>query len=755
MNRQRRQPPTGAAAVSAEQARRRLLECYLVAHSIPGRLRLRPIFHRRRPKDAEEKNLTECFSRAFPGAEFTFSPVTGSVLVTYESRSPAQGRAAKKRGRRAGEKTLSPSGVAGAESGPTPDYDSPAPYNPIPGRLRGFLYPRFVVFLIAALRSVRYIHKALKSLLRGKLNLDVLDGAALTVCFLQRDFKLLSSMVFFFALGEYLTDWTRKKSRTSLEESLALHIDHVWVRREGCEIRIPFSQAREGDEIVVRAGSALPVDGTIVAGKGMINQASLTGESKSVPRGPGASVYAGTVLEAGELVVKALKIGDGTRLHSIIKAIEDSENLKSTLQHRYEMMADTIVPLNFLLSAATYAVTRNFRRAGSVLLVDYSCAIRLAAPLVMSTAMREAANNGLLIKGGKFVEEIAHADVVVFDKTGTLTMARPAVVGVIPFGGRERRLILRLAACLEEHFVHPVGQAVVYAAEKENLQHREEHTKVEFIVAHGILSSWQGKKVRIGSGHFVLEHVARERRENAGKDSAMPLDEEQKATIAREARKGRSILYLSIDEELAGIILIEDELRKNAAAAVQALRDDGIARVIMLTGDDEKTAAGIAEQAGIQEFEAQMLPEGKAAYIRRLKARGHIVAMVGDGVNDSLALSAAHVGIAMAEGTDVAREVADIVLTNGDLNGLLLARKIAREALARIRNGFHTSLCCNSVFLAGGLMGLLGPGLSAFLHNALTSAIAVSGIRPFTSAAAHGAEPDVEKMGAISARHYE
>ncbi|MDR2745755.1 MAG: heavy metal translocating P-type ATPase [Desulfovibrio sp.] len=728
MNKQRRQPPTRAAAASAEQARRRLLERYLVAHSIPGRLRLRPIAHVCRTMDADEKNLAEWLSRAFPGAKFAFSPGTGSVLVTYESSDPPHpGRATKKRGRRALE-TASPDAS---------DYDSPVPYNPIPGKLRSYLYPRFVVFLIAALRSVRYIRKALKSLLRGRLNLDVLDGAALTVCFLQRDFKLLSSMVFFFALGEYLTKWTRKKSRTSLEESLALHIDHVWVRREGSEIRIPFAQACEGDEIVVRAGSALPVDGTIVAGRGMINQASLTGESMAVPRGPGASVYAGTVLEAGELVVKALKIGDGTRLHSIVKAIEDSENLKSTLQHRYELMADTIVPFNFLLSAATYVVTRNFRRAGSVLLVDYSCAIRLAAPLVMSTAMREAANNGLLIKGGKFVEEIAHADVVVFDKTGTLTMARPAVVNVIPFGGRDRRLILRLAACLEEHFVHPVGQAVVYAAEKENLQHREEHTKVEFIVAHGILSTWQGKKVRVGSGHFVLEHMARERRENAGKDAVLPLDDEQKAAIEREARRGRSILYLSIDEELAGIILIEDELREDAAAAVQALRDDGIARVIMLTGDDAKTAAGIAEQAGIQEFEAQMLPEDKAAYIRRLKAQGHIVAMVGDGVNDSLALSAAHVGIAMAEGTDVAREVADIVLTNGDLNGLLLARKIAREALARIRNGFHTSLCCNSVFLAGGLMGLLGPGASAFLHNALTSAIAVSSIRPFTSAVAH------------------
>ncbi|MDR1685236.1 MAG: HAD-IC family P-type ATPase, partial [Desulfovibrio sp.] len=333
------------------------------------------------------------------------------------------------------------------------------------------------------------------------------------------------------------------------------------------------------------------------------------------------------------------------------------------------------------------------------------------------------------IKGGKFVEEIAHADTVVFDKTGTLTMARPAVVDVIAFGGRDRKLILRLGACLEEHFVHPVGQAVVRAAEEENLQHREEHTKVELIVAHGILSSWHDKKIRIGSAHFVLEHLERERRAR----HEPPLDEDQLALIHRETAKGRSLLYLSMDDDLAGIILIEDELRKDAAQAVQALRDDGISRVVMLTGDEEKTAAGIAVQAGIEEYEARMLPEDKAAYIRRLKDQGSIVAMVGDGVNDSLALSTAHVGVAMAEATDVAREVADIVLTSGDLHDLLLARRISREALARIRSGLHISLFCNSLFLTGGLLGVLSPGLSAFLHNALTSGIALSGIRPFAA----------------------
>ncbi|MDR1489719.1 MAG: HAD-IC family P-type ATPase, partial [Desulfovibrio sp.] len=414
------------ANVAATDGAFGLVDRYFIAHSIPGRLRLRLIHGVRCPQADEEAVVTQELARVFPGAEVVFSPRTGSVLISSGNRCPEELPGGK--GSAAGRKLL-------AAKPRKPSASQKTQRNPIPGKLRSFFYPRSLVFLIAALRSVRYLFRAIKPLLRGKLDLDVLDGSALAVCFLQRDFRMLSSMVFFFDLGEYLTDWTRKKSRMSLEESLALHIDHVWVRREGKEEMIPFAQICAGDEIVVRAGSALPVDGTIIAGKGMVNQASLTGESLPVPRGPGASVYAGTVLEMGEVVVKAVRTGGGTRLHSILRAIEGSENLKSALQHRYEVMADAIVPFNFLLSALTYAVTRCFRRAGSVLLVDYSCAIRLAAPLVMSTAMREAANNRLLIKGGKFVEEIAHADTVVFDKTGTLTMARPAVVDVIAFGG--------------------------------------------------------------------------------------------------------------------------------------------------------------------------------------------------------------------------------------------------------------------------------------------------------------------------------
>lgn len=549
----------------------------------------------------------------------------------------------------------------------------------------------------------------------------MLDGTALLVCLLRRDFRSLASITFFFALGEYLADWTRKKSRASLAESLTLNIDHVWIREGSLERKIALGEVRVGDEVVVRAGFVLPVDGTVVDGDGMVNQSSMTGESMPVRRTRGASVYAGTLLEEGELIVSAAKVGCDTRIHAILRTIEESETVKASIQGRYERVADAIVPYNFLLSGAVYAATRDSMRAGSVLLVDYSCAIRLATPLTVFTAMRESAEYGVLIKGGKFMEAIAEADAVVFDKTGTLTEARPTLVDVIPFGGRKKSAILQLAACLEEHFAHPVGQAVVRAADARKLKHREEHAQVEFIVAHGIASRWRDERVLIGSEHFVLE------------DEGIPLTPKQRAIIDAEAAKGSSLLYLAIGCELAGVLLIEDKIREDAADVVQALRNEGVRRVVMLTGDGELTAKSIAERAGIKEYHSRLLPEDKAEFIKSLKDDGFKVLMVGDGINDSPALSAAHVGAAMAEGADMAREVADIVLVNGELGGLLLARKVSRKALRRVRRNFHISLFWNSLFLAGGLLGVLMPGVSAFLHNATTAAIALRSVRPLLS----------------------
>lgn len=685
------------ASLSDDAAfRHAFLERYTVAHALPGRIRLRPV----RPgklSPAESEKVAREARAVFPNAEIQVSTGTGSVLLLHSSPGPA--------------------GLP-SDGSTLPAVREEGVRNPIPGKVRSLFYPRIFTYVIAVFRALPYIWNAFKALLRGRLNLDVLDGAALLVCLMRRDFRSLASITFFFALGEFLADWTRKKSRASLEESLALNFDHVWVRVDDTEIQIPFAELQTGDHVVVRAGSAMPVDGTVLEGEGMVNQASMTGEALPVPRGPGSSVYAGTILEQGELVISASRVGGDTRIRSILRTIEESENVKASIQGRYERIADAIVPYNFLLSGAVYAATRSPLRAGSVLLVDYSCAIRLATPLNIFTGMREAADRGVLIKGGKFMEAIADADVLVFDKTGTLTEARPVLVGVIPFGGRRRTSVLRLAACLEEHFVHPVGQAVVRASDAEGLKHREEHTEIEFIVAHGIASTWRGQRVLIGSDHFVLE------------DEGIVLTEAQQEAVRRESAKGRSVLFLSMGGELAGLLLIEDQIRDDAAAVVQALRADGIKRVIMLTGDSEVTAASIAARAGIDEFQARMQPEDKAAFVRSLKTAGHTVAMIGDGVNDSPALSAADVGIAMAEGADMAREVADIVLVNGRLDGLLLARCIARAALQRVRSSFRLSLFWNSVFLMGGLTGLLGPGLSALLHNATTAAIAVSSVRP-------------------------
>lgn len=697
-----------------------LLGRYRLAHAIPGRMRLRPLRSAGKVQPvAQLEGAIAFLEKALPKAVVSVSSGTGSILVVYGAgHCAASGNKLALFAEAVGEvSALCPTGKKSVAV-----QEEESARNPIPGKIINFFMPRIVVSALAVFRSIPHILKGIKEVFKGKLGLDVLDGSALLVCLLQRDFRSLSSITFFFALGEFLADQTRKKSRASLVESLALNIDQVWVRRGEVEMAIPLAELEVGEQVVVRAGSALPVDGVVVEGEGMVNQSTMTGESMPVPRAAGSSVFAGTVLEEGELFIQATKVGSDTRINAIVRSIEDSEAVKAAVQGRYERIADAIVPYNFLLSGAVYAATRNPMRAGSVLLVDYSCAIRLATPLSIFTGMREAAAAGVLIKGGKFMEAVCEADVFVFDKTGTLTNARPEVVGVIPFGGRKEDDILRLAACLEEHFVHPVGQAVVRASDAKGLKHREEHAKVEFLVAHGIASMWRDRRVLIGSAHFVLE------------DEKTPVSAEQRAIMDKEAEKGRSLLYLSIGGELAGLILIEDHIRDDASLIVHALKADGVKRVIMLTGDSEKTAASIAHRAGVDEYRSGLLPEDKAKYIEELRSQGYTVAMVGDGVNDSPALSAANVGIAMAEGADMAREVADIVLVSGKLEGLILARLISRESLRRIRTGFKTSLFWNSIFLMGGLMGFLAPGISALLHNATTAAIAVSSVRPMLGA---------------------
>ena len=669
----------------------------------------------------------KCFLGALAGElNVSLSEKTGSVLITYNPSEELQNALLAQVCLLPEEEAVGQSG-GGICHSPTlresisvevKQQAATEARNPIFGKILSFVFPSLVKSVMAVFRAIPYFLRGLGDLAHGRLSLNTLDAAALLVCLLRRDFRSLSSITFFFSLGAFLESWTRRKSHGSLAESLALNITHAWVKQGDMEAEIPLENLRPGDIVVVRAGSVLPVDGTVVWGEAMVNQASMTGEPLAVRCTVKADVYAGTFLEEGELHISATKVSGETRIDSILHYIEESEYVKAGIQSKFERLADGIVPYNFLLALLVYAITRDAMRAGSVLLVDYSCAIRLATPLKILSSMSEAARHGILIKGGRFFEALAEADAIIFDKTGTLTEARPKVAEIIPFGNHDADAVLRLAACLEEHFPHPIGQAVVYASEQKNLRHLEEHAKVEFIVAHGIATKLHGERVLIGSEHFVVE------------DSGLELTPEQKEAARRQTGQGRSVLYLAVAETLAGIIAIEDKMRPGMPQLIAALRGDGFKRIIMLTGDSHLTAEAVARQAGIQEFKARLLPEQKAQFVARLQAEGATVLMLGDGINDAPALAAANAGVALTHGADMAKEVADIVLTHGNPADILPARMLARQTLARIRKNFHISLALNSLFLAGGLSGILSPGLSAFLHNASTATLAVHSMTP-------------------------
>ncbi|MBZ2172428.1 heavy metal translocating P-type ATPase [Nitratidesulfovibrio sp. SRB-5] len=582
--------------------------------------------------------------------------------------------------------------------------------------LRPFL-PRIVRMVSAFFRALPFLLKGGRSLASGRLNVDVLDAAALGISLVRGDFRSVGLITALFAVGEFLEEWTRKKSRESLAESLAVDVDTVWVKRGEAEVQVPLSALADGDLVVVRAGSSIPVDGVVAEGEAMVNQTSMTGEPLAVARRAGASVYAGTVVEEGRLDIRPTGVGSETRINQIVGFIERSEALKANVQGKAERLADAIVPYSFLLAGGVWAVTRDVARAASVLLVDYSCAIRLATPLAILTGMREGAHHGVLIKGGRFIEGLAGADTVVFDKTGTLTEARPRVAEVISLNGHGRDDVLRLAACLEEHFPHPVARAVVRKAEQESLDHQEEHAEVEYVVAHGIASRLRGKRVLVGSRHFVHE------------DEGVPLDEFL-PVINEWAAKGYSILHLAIGGKLAGILCIEDPLRTEAAGVVRGLREQGVKRIIMLTGDGPVTAAAVANAVGVDEWRAQVLPADKADIVRQLQAEGGKVVMVGDGINDSPALSAADVGVSLRDGADLAREVADVVLSGNDLAELLVARQLAKATLRRIHVNFGSIMGLNSAFMALGLVGRAQPGMLALLHNLTTVGVALNAMRP-------------------------
>lgn len=562
------------------------------------------------------------------------------------------------------------------------------------------------------LKALQYIGKGIRCLARMKIEVPVLDATAIGVSVLRGDFKTAGSVMFLLGIGELLEEWTHKKSVGDLARSMSLNIKKVWLKRDEQEILVPVSDILPGDRVIIHMGNVIPFDGEVSCGEGMVNQASLTGESLPVRRCEGQSVYAGTVLEEGELEIVVRAVSGSTRFEKIVTMIEDSEKLKSNLESKAEHLADRLVPYTLVGTAIVGLLTRNVTKALSVLMVDFSCALKLAMPIAVLSAIREAGQNGITVKGGKYLEAVAEADIVVFDKTGTLTKAKPIVKEVIVFGDYPEPEALRIAACLEEHFPHSMAKAVVDAAKRRSLYHEEMHSKVEYIVAHGISSYIEGKKTVIGSSHFVFEDE---------KCRIRPEYQERFDTLPGEY----SHLFLAIDGELVAVICIEDLLREEAGEMVRLLKEEGISKIVMMTGDSERTAVSIAKRVGVDEYYSEVLPEDKADFIEREKAAGRKVVMIGDGINDSPALSAADAGIAISDGAELAREIADITIAAEDLREIVILKRLSNAMINRIQGNYRGVVGINAALIALGVAGIIRPTTSALLHNACTLAISL------------------------------
>ena len=572
--------------------------------------------------------------------------------------------------------------------------------------------PAPVTTAIALYRSVRYIKEGLSALWHGKLTVAVLDATAVTVSMVRGDFATAGSVMFMLRLGEILEEWTHKKSVADLAGAMALNVDKVWRKTGDTELLVPIGDVQAGDEIVVRTGCLIPLDGKVSEGEAMVNQASITGESMPVAKRPGSYVYAGTVAEEGECVVRVEKAMGGGRYDRIVKMIEESEKLKSTAEDKASRLADRLVPYTLGGTALTYLLTRNVTKMLAVLMVDFSCALKLAMPIAVLSAMRESSGYHISVKGGRFLEAVSKANTVVFDKTGTLTYAEPSVAQIVTFGGEDECEMLRLAACLEEHYPHSMANAVVEEAKKRGLSHEEYHSQVQYVVAHGISSMVDGKTVLIGSAHFVFE------------DEGCTVPEEDAEKFAALPAQ-YSHLYLCIAGRLAAVICIYDPLRAEARDAVRALHECGIGKVVMMTGDNKKTAAAVAAEVGVDDFYAEVLPEDKAAFIRREKEAGRTVVMIGDGVNDSPALSEADAGIAISTGAAIAREVADITIASEDLFELVTLRRLSEALMRRIHGNYRFIVSFNLMLIVLGVIGILPPATSALLHNTSTLAISL------------------------------
>ncbi len=580
------------------------------------------------------------------------------------------------------------------------------------------LMPAPVRTILTIGRSIKYIGMGLKCLLNRKIEVPVLDATAISVSLITRDFDTAGSIMFLLGIGELLEEWTHKKSVGDLARSMSLNVSKVWLKTpEDQEILVEASEIQKGDRVVVHMGNVIPFDGEVVDGEAMVNQASLTGESVPVARSFGNTVFAGTVVEEGELTVKVKAIGGNNRFDQIVTMIEESEKLKSDLEGKAEHYADKLVPWTLGGTALTYLLTRNVTKAMSILMVDFCCALKLAMPISVLSAIREASLYNVTVKGGKFLEAVADADTIVFDKTGTLTKARPTVVDVVTFtDDYTADDMLKVAACLEEHFPHSMAKAVVDAAARKNLMHEEMHTKVEYIVAHGIATSIDGKRAVIGSYHFVFEDEG----------CVVPPGKQQ---LFEELPLYYSHLYLAIEGRLTAVICIEDPLRPEASAVVNSLKKAGITKVVMMTGDSERTASVIAGKVGVDEYYAEVLPEDKASFVEREKAAGRKVIMIGDGINDSPALSAANVGIAISDGAEIAREIADITVGSDDLYQIVTLKYISNALMKRIKKNYRQIVGFNSGLIALGVAGVLPPTTTALLHNSSTILISLNSMK--------------------------
>ena len=679
-----------------------------ILHESAGRMRVH-LFCRR--MSLHEADILEYYLKNIDGvAEAAVFDRTQDAVITYRSSRAALVQALAAFSFEKGEQmALVPEHTSRALNR---EYEDKLSWMVIRRVISKLFFPLPLTTALAVFHSVKYIREGLSALLHGRLSVAVLDATAVTVSMVRGDFPTASSVMFMLRLGEILEEWTHKKSVADLAGAMSLNVDHVWLKTGETEVLVPISDVKAGDRIVVRTGNLIPLDGKVVSGEAMVNQASMTGESMPVPKREGSLVYAGTVAEEGECVICVEKELGGGRYDRIVRMIEESEKLKSTAEDKASRLADRLVPYTLGGTLLTYLLTRNVTKMLAVLMVDFSCALKLSMPIAVLSAMRESSGRHISVKGGRFLEAVAQANTVVFDKTGTLTYATPTVAKIVTFGGNEESEMLRLAACLEEHYPHSMANAVVEEAKKRGLTHEEYHSQVQYIVAHGISSMVDDKKVLIGSAHFVFEDEG----------CRVPEGEQEKFdSLPAEY----SHLYLCIASELSAVICIHDPLRREAKDAIRALHACGIDKVVMMTGDNRRTAESVAAEVGVDEVYAEVLPEDKAAFVRSEKAKGRTVIMIGDGVNDSPALSEADAGIAISTGAAIAREIADITVASEDLFALVTLRKLSEALIDRIHRNYRFIVGFNFSLIVLGVAGILPPTTSALLHNMSTLGISL------------------------------